>query len=193
MVAIRRPFKDPNHRPLQELGWKLIQDYFKGHSQRLYIISISCKGIKYFNTAWTTQLVHTGGNQSTCIYLAQLGQFIFHCGNSSPCDTLDGISQFPQLRAHLERGLNLEGAAPSIQEGRGSRRLSSFSGVVGGFPGLSSTTFKGPGAYGGEEQENSVEEEYSNGTEGVPAPVGASQGTGGTNIAQSNQPVCHQS
>ena len=82
MAAIRRPFKDPNHLALQELGWKFIQNYPKGHFQRLYIISISCQGIKYFNTPWTTQLVHTGGNQSTCMYLAQLGQFVFHCGNS---------------------------------------------------------------------------------------------------------------
>ncbi|MBW0542028.1 hypothetical protein O181_081743 [Austropuccinia psidii MF-1] len=58
-----------------------IQDYSKWHSQRLYIISISCQGIRYFNTPWTAQLVHTGINQSTCMYLAQLGQFIFHCGN----------------------------------------------------------------------------------------------------------------
>ncbi|MBW0572516.1 hypothetical protein O181_112231 [Austropuccinia psidii MF-1] len=82
MAAIRRPFKDPNHVALQELGWKFIQDYSKGHSQRLYIISISSQGIKYFNTPWTTQLVYTGGSQSTSMYLAQLGQFIFHCGNS---------------------------------------------------------------------------------------------------------------
>ncbi|MBW0584619.1 hypothetical protein O181_124334 [Austropuccinia psidii MF-1] len=84
MVAIRRPLKDPNHLAPQELGWQFIQDYSKGHSQRLYIILISCQGIKYFNTPWTTQLVHTGGNQSTCMYLAQLGQFIFHCGYSVP-------------------------------------------------------------------------------------------------------------
>ncbi|MBW0502819.1 hypothetical protein O181_042534 [Austropuccinia psidii MF-1] len=82
MAAIRRPFKDPNHLALQELGWQFILDYSKGRSQRLYIISISCQGIKYSNTPRTTQLVHTGGNQSTCMYLAQLGQFIFHCGNS---------------------------------------------------------------------------------------------------------------
>ncbi|MBW0557539.1 hypothetical protein O181_097254 [Austropuccinia psidii MF-1] len=81
MGAIRRPFKDPNHLALQELGWQFIQDYSKGHSQRLYIASISFQGIKYFNTPWTTQLVHTGRNQSTCMYLAPLGQFIFHCGN----------------------------------------------------------------------------------------------------------------
>ncbi|MBW0482615.1 hypothetical protein O181_022330 [Austropuccinia psidii MF-1] len=72
MVAIRRPFKDPNHLALQELGWKFVWDYSKGHSQRLYIISISCQGINYFNIPWTTQLVHTGGNQSTYMYLAQL-------------------------------------------------------------------------------------------------------------------------
>ncbi|MBW0469372.1 hypothetical protein O181_009087 [Austropuccinia psidii MF-1] len=54
----------------------------RGHYQRLYILLISCKGIKYFNTPWTAQLVHTGVNQSTGMYLAQLGQFRFHCGNS---------------------------------------------------------------------------------------------------------------
>ncbi|MBW0565329.1 hypothetical protein O181_105044 [Austropuccinia psidii MF-1] len=37
------------------------------------------------------------------------------------------------------------------------------------------------------------EEEKSDGTEGVPAPVGASQGTGAPTLAQSNQPVSHQS
>ncbi|MBW0565401.1 hypothetical protein O181_105116 [Austropuccinia psidii MF-1] len=51
---------------------------------------------------------------------------------------------------------------------------------------------KGPGE-DGEEEENSVEEEESDGTEGVPAPVEASQGTRGQTLAQSNQPVFHQS
>ncbi|MBW0492852.1 hypothetical protein O181_032567 [Austropuccinia psidii MF-1] len=32
--------------------------------------SIGCKGIKYFNTPWTNQLVHTGSNQ---LYLYALG------------------------------------------------------------------------------------------------------------------------
>ncbi|MBW0574962.1 hypothetical protein O181_114677 [Austropuccinia psidii MF-1] len=58
---------------------------------------------------------------------------------------------------------------------------------------LSRTTLKGPGEDGEEEEENSVEEEESDGTEGVPAPVGAPQGTGGPTLAQSNQPVSHQS
>ncbi|MBW0544313.1 hypothetical protein O181_084028 [Austropuccinia psidii MF-1] len=68
--------------PCRSWVGNFIQDYSKGHSQRLYILLISCQGIKYFNTTWTTQLVHTGGIQSTCMYLAQLGQFIFYCGNS---------------------------------------------------------------------------------------------------------------
>ncbi|MBW0503190.1 hypothetical protein O181_042905 [Austropuccinia psidii MF-1] len=76
---------------------------------------------------------------------------------------------------------------PIWKEGRGSRRSNSFSGVVGGFPGLSRTSFKGPGEDCEEEEENYVEEEESDGTEGVPAPVGASQGTGGPTLAQSHQ------
>ncbi|MBW0525371.1 hypothetical protein O181_065086 [Austropuccinia psidii MF-1] len=71
MAAIRRPFKDPNHLALQELGWKFHSGLSQGHSQRLYSLSISCQGIKYFNTPWTTQLVHTGFNKSTCMSLAQ--------------------------------------------------------------------------------------------------------------------------
>ncbi|MBW0506367.1 hypothetical protein O181_046082 [Austropuccinia psidii MF-1] len=92
----------------------------------------------------------------------------------TPIAPLDGTPAVPQLRAQLNRGPNLEGEAPSIQEGRGPRRSISFSGVVGRFPGLSRTTFKGPGENGEAEEENSVEEEGSDGNEGVPTPVGAS-------------------
>ncbi|MBW0557053.1 hypothetical protein O181_096768 [Austropuccinia psidii MF-1] len=73
------------------------------------------------------------------------------------------------------------------------RRSISFSGVVGRFPETSTTTFRGPGEDGEEEEENSVEEEESDGTEGVPAPVEAPKGTGGPTLAQSNQPISHQS
>ncbi|MBW0506259.1 hypothetical protein O181_045974 [Austropuccinia psidii MF-1] len=59
--------------------------------------------------------------------------------------------------------------------------------------GTSRTFFRGPGEDGEEEEENSVEEEDSDGTESVPALVGASQGTGGPTLAQSNHPVSHQS
>ncbi|MBW0498941.1 hypothetical protein O181_038656 [Austropuccinia psidii MF-1] len=88
---------------------------------------------------------------------------------------LDGTPAVSQLRAKLDRGPTLKVAAPSRKEGRVPRRSSSFSGVVGVFPGTSRTIFKGPGDDGEEEEENSVEEEESDGTEGVPAPVGASQ------------------
>ncbi|MBW0547012.1 hypothetical protein O181_086727 [Austropuccinia psidii MF-1] len=104
----------------------------------------------------------------------------------TPRAPLDGTPAVPQLGAHLDRGPNLEGAAPSMKEVRGPRRSSPFSGVVGGFPGILRTAFKGPGEDGEEEEENFVEEEDSNGTEGVPAPVWASQGTLGPTLAQSN-------
>ncbi|MBW0478666.1 hypothetical protein O181_018381 [Austropuccinia psidii MF-1] len=106
---------------------------------------------------------------------------------------LDGTPAVPQLMAKLDRGPILEGAAPSIQEGRGPRRSSSFLGVVGGFPGTSRTIFRGPREYGEEKEKNLVEEEQSDGTEGVPAPVGAYQGTEGPTLAQYNQPISPQS
>ncbi|MBW0575508.1 hypothetical protein O181_115223 [Austropuccinia psidii MF-1] len=81
----------------------------------------------------------------------------------------------------------------SRKEGRGTRRSISFSGVVGGFPELSRTSFKVQGEDDDDEEENYVEEEEYDGTEGVPAPVEASQGTGGPTLAQSDQPVSHQS
>ncbi|MBW0521387.1 hypothetical protein O181_061102 [Austropuccinia psidii MF-1] len=79
----------------------------------------------------------------------------------------------------------MEGAAPSRKAGRGPRRSSSFSSVVGGFSGQSRNTFKGPGEDREEEEENSVEGEESDGTEVFTAPVGESQGTGGQTLSQS--------
>ncbi|MBW0531341.1 hypothetical protein O181_071056 [Austropuccinia psidii MF-1] len=106
---------------------------------------------------------------------------------------MDGTPAVPQLRVQLDRGPHMEGAEPSIQEGRGTRRTSSFSGVVGAFPGLSRTRLKVPGEDYEEEGENYVEEEESDGTESSPAPVGVPQGTGGPTLAQSDQPGSHQS
>ncbi|MBW0578597.1 hypothetical protein O181_118312 [Austropuccinia psidii MF-1] len=63
----------------------------------------------------------------------------------APRAVLDGTPSVPQLKGHLDRGTNVEGEAPSRKEGRGPRSSSSFSGVVDSFPGLSRTTFKGPG------------------------------------------------
>ncbi|MBW0498419.1 hypothetical protein O181_038134 [Austropuccinia psidii MF-1] len=80
--------------------------------------------------------------------------------------------------------------APQKKKRRGPRRSSSFEGVVGWFPEYSRTAPKGPGE---EEEENSVEEGESYGSEGVPSPVRASQGTGGPMLAQSKNLVSHQS
>ncbi|MBW0574517.1 hypothetical protein O181_114232 [Austropuccinia psidii MF-1] len=57
---------------------------------------------------------------------------------------------------------------------------------------MSRTTFRDPGEEGEEEGENSVEEEDSDGTEDSPAAVGASGVTRGPTLAQSDQPVSHQ-
>ncbi|MBW0499958.1 hypothetical protein O181_039673 [Austropuccinia psidii MF-1] len=111
----------------------------------------------------------------------------------TPRAPLDGTPAVSQLRDKLDRGPILGGEAPSRKEGRVPRRSSSLSGVVGGFPGTSRTIFKSPGEAGEEEEENFVEEEESDGTEGVPAPVEAPQGTGGPTLAQSNQPISHRS
>ncbi|MBW0495071.1 hypothetical protein O181_034786 [Austropuccinia psidii MF-1] len=78
----------------------------------------------------------------------------------TPRAPLDDTPAIPQLRSQLDRGPHMEGAAPSRKEGREPRRSSSFSGVVGGFPGTSRTIFNG---------------------------------TGGPTLAQSDQPVSHQS
>ncbi|MBW0466584.1 hypothetical protein O181_006299 [Austropuccinia psidii MF-1] len=109
----------------------------------------------------------------------------------TPGAPLDGNPAVSQLRAKLDRGPILEGAASSRKEGRVPRRSNSFSGVVCSFPGMSRTTFRGPGE-DGEEEENSGEEEESDGTEAAPAPVEASEGTRGPTLAQSDQPVSHQ-
>ncbi|MBW0552404.1 hypothetical protein O181_092119 [Austropuccinia psidii MF-1] len=69
---------------------------------------------------------------------------------------------------------------------------SSFSGIVGGFPGLSSTTSRGPGEDYVDREGNSEEEKESESTEVSPATVGASQSTGGPTLAQSYQPVSYQ-
>ncbi|MBW0523823.1 hypothetical protein O181_063538 [Austropuccinia psidii MF-1] len=55
------------------------------------------------------------------------------------------------------------------------------------------TTLKGPDEDDAEEEENYAKEEESDSTEAAPNLVGESQVTGGPTLAQSNQPVSHQS
>ncbi|MBW0465607.1 hypothetical protein O181_005322 [Austropuccinia psidii MF-1] len=86
---------------------------------------------------------------------------------------LDSTPAVPQLRAQLDRGPYLEGAAPSRKEGEGQEYQVHCPGE--------------------EEEQNSVEEEESDSTEGVPSPFGMYQGTGVPPLAQSNQRGSHQS
>ncbi|MBW0550152.1 hypothetical protein O181_089867, partial [Austropuccinia psidii MF-1] len=109
----------------------------------------------------------------------------------TPTVPLDRTPEVPQLRAQLDIGTHLEGESPSRKEGRGPRRSSSFSGVACRFSGLSRTSFKGPGEDSEEEEDNFVEVEESDGTEGFPATVGASQGIGQPTLAQYDQPFFH--
>ncbi|MBW0483854.1 hypothetical protein O181_023569 [Austropuccinia psidii MF-1] len=50
---------------------------------------------------------------------------------------LDGTPSGHQLSANLDRGPSMEGAAPSRRDGMKSRRSRSFSGLLGGYPGMS--------------------------------------------------------
>ncbi|MBW0506872.1 hypothetical protein O181_046587 [Austropuccinia psidii MF-1] len=84
----------------------------------------------------------------------------------TPRAPFDATPAVPQLRAQLDRGLIIEGRKRATEIKLIFRR---------------------------KEGENSVEEEASEGTEAAPAPVGASQGIGRPTLAQSDQPVSHQS
>ncbi|MBW0494220.1 hypothetical protein O181_033935 [Austropuccinia psidii MF-1] len=110
----------------------------------------------------------------------------------TPRALLDGTPAVSQLKSKLDRGPTVEEAEPSRKEGRVPRRSNSSSEVVGSLPGMSRTTFRVPGEDGEEEEENSVEEVESDGTEAAPASVGSSECTRGPTIAQSDQPVSHQ-
>ncbi|MBW0539863.1 hypothetical protein O181_079578 [Austropuccinia psidii MF-1] len=95
---------------------------------------------------------------------------------------LTGTPSVPQRRAP-------HGSRSTIHPSRkGAKKIKLFLGVVGRFPGLSKTNLKGLDEDGEEEEENYVEEDRSDGTEVFPALVGASQGTGGPTLPQSNQP-----
>ncbi|MBW0507733.1 hypothetical protein O181_047448 [Austropuccinia psidii MF-1] len=111
--------------------WWLSEDHFRtpttwpcrswvGNSSRIIPRAI-LRGYSSFNqfsrqqvlnTPWTTQLIHTGSNQSTCRSLAQLGQFILHCG--------DSITQF-----NFQDGQNCIGPIQTIQPDDSPSRISS--------------------------------------------------------------------
>ncbi|MBW0528979.1 hypothetical protein O181_068694 [Austropuccinia psidii MF-1] len=97
-----------------------------------------------------------------------------------------------QLSAHLDRGPPMEGAAPSRRGGMKSRRSRSFSGLLGGYPGMSEGARARLGEAEDEEGEESVEEEESEETEVATALAGVPEASEAANIAHSNQPLVSQ-
>ncbi|MBW0553458.1 hypothetical protein O181_093173 [Austropuccinia psidii MF-1] len=91
LAASRRPFEDPNHPALQRLGCPLLIRTIMRAILRGYQSFQSLSRHQVFRIPWTTQLVHTGSNQTSCM---ALGQFIFHCGNQV---TQFQFSRWPEL------------------------------------------------------------------------------------------------
>ncbi|MBW0551925.1 hypothetical protein O181_091640 [Austropuccinia psidii MF-1] len=86
----------------------------------------------------------------------------------------------------------MEGAAPSRRGGVKSRRSRSFSGLLGGYPGVSQGPRSRLGEAEDEEGEESVEEEESEETEVAAALAGAPEAPEAPNLALSNQPSVSQ-
>ncbi|MBW0586898.1 hypothetical protein O181_126613 [Austropuccinia psidii MF-1] len=97
-----------------------------------------------------------------------------------------------QLSANLDRGLPIEGAAPSRRGGIKSRRSRSFYGLLGGDPGMSEGARARLGDVEDEEGKESVEEGDSGETEVVDALANASEVPQGSNLALSSQPLVSQ-
>ncbi|MBW0483647.1 hypothetical protein O181_023362 [Austropuccinia psidii MF-1] len=82
----------------------------------------------------------------------------------------------------------MEGAEPCRRGGVKSRRSRSFSGLLGGYPGISEGTRCRLGEADNEEGEDSVEEEESEETEVASSLEGTPEAPQVPNIALSNQP-----
>ncbi|MBW0577816.1 hypothetical protein O181_117531 [Austropuccinia psidii MF-1] len=86
----------------------------------------------------------------------------------------------------------MEGEAPSRRGGVKSRRSRSFSGLLGGYPGMSEGARGRLGEAEDEEGEESVEEEESEETGVANALEGVPEASGAANLAHSNQPLVSQ-
>ncbi|MBW0519543.1 hypothetical protein O181_059258 [Austropuccinia psidii MF-1] len=106
---------------------------------------------------------------------------------------LDRTPSVHQLGANLNRGPRMEGAEPSGREGMKSRRSRSFSGLLGGYPGMSEGARARLGEVEDEEGEKSLEEEDSGETEVADAFANAPEVPQGSNLAPTNQPLVSQS
>ncbi|MBW0584290.1 hypothetical protein O181_124005 [Austropuccinia psidii MF-1] len=100
---------------------------------------------------------------------------------------LDRTPSAHQLSAKLDRG-----AAPSRRGGMKSRRSRYFSGLLGGYPGMSEGSRARLGEVEDEEGEESVEEEDSGETEVEDALANAPEVPQGSNLALFNQPLVSQ-
>ncbi|MBW0568344.1 hypothetical protein O181_108059 [Austropuccinia psidii MF-1] len=87
----------------------------------------------------------------------------------------------------------MEGAVPSRRGEMKSRRTRSFSGLLGGYPGISKGARARLGEVEDEEGEESVEEEDSGETEVADALANAPEVPQGSNLAPTNQPLVSQS
>ncbi|MBW0516881.1 hypothetical protein O181_056596 [Austropuccinia psidii MF-1] len=106
--------------------------------------------------------------------------------------TLDCTPSVHRLSANLDRGPPMEGEAPSIRGGKKSRRSRLFSGLLGGYPGMSKGARTRLGEVEEEEGEESVKEEESEETEDLGAFEGASQAPEPPNLPPQNQPLVSQ-
>ncbi|MBW0513567.1 hypothetical protein O181_053282 [Austropuccinia psidii MF-1] len=102
---------------------------------------------------------------------------------------LDHTPSVHQLSENLDRGPPMEGEEPSRRGGMKSRRSRSFSGLLGGYPGMSEGARARLGEVEDEEGEESVEEEDSGEAEVADAPE-VSQGS---NPTPTSQPLVSQS
>ncbi|MBW0584659.1 hypothetical protein O181_124374 [Austropuccinia psidii MF-1] len=106
---------------------------------------------------------------------------------------LDCTPSVHQLSANLDRGPPMEGAAPSGRGGMKSRRSRSFSGLLGGYPGMSEGARERLGEVEYEEGEGSVEEEDSGKTEVEDVLENSPEVCQGSNLAPTNQHLVSQS
>ncbi|MBW0565495.1 hypothetical protein O181_105210 [Austropuccinia psidii MF-1] len=102
---------------------------------------------------------------------------------------LDRTPSVHQLCANLDRGPPMEGEATSRRGGMKSRRSTSFSGLLGGYPGISEGARARLGEAGDEEGEGSVEEEESEETKVETSLAGGPEASEAANLAHPNQPL----
>ncbi|MBW0534967.1 hypothetical protein O181_074682 [Austropuccinia psidii MF-1] len=106
---------------------------------------------------------------------------------------LDRTPSVHQLSVNLDRGPQMEGAAPSRRGVMKSRRSRSFSGLLGSYPGMSEGARERFRKVEDEEGEESVEEEYSGELEVEDALANAPEVAQGPDLAPTNPPLVSQS